>query len=311
MVATLQEAIDELKKLKVKKVMLQLPEGLLTKSQEIADELEAEGFEVVICGEPAFGSCDLRDEEAQRLGCDALLHVGHSDFGVRSKVPVVYWEYFVDKVPGEALLDDLLEAIKDFKTIGLVTSVQYVKAFEKVKKFLEARGKRVVTRKVLAHEGQVLGCNVAAAKSVEDSVDAFVFVGAGKFHALGVALEVSKPVVLVDIELSEVTNLDRELKKFIKLLEWNKSALEEAKNVGLLVSWKKGQLNLKAVSLVKQKLENMGKKVYVLAFDNITPEKLEGLKLDLLVNLACPRIGIDDLTRYKVPLINYTELFKS
>ena len=42
--------------------------------------------------------------------------------------------------------------------------------------------------------------------------------------------------------------------------------------------------------------------------DEITPEKIQGLKLDGLINLACPRIGIDDLNRYKIPIINFDHI---
>ena len=59
---------------------------------------------------------------------------------------------------------------------------------------------------------------------------------------------------------------------------------------------------------MKNKLEKIGKKVYLLAFDEVSPEKLEGLKLDFLINCACPRIGIDDLRKFKIPIVNYEEL---
>lgn len=42
--------------------------------------------------------------------------------------------------------------------------------------------------------------------------------------------------------------------------------------------------------------------------DEVTPEKIEGLKLDALINFACPRIGIDDLSRYKIPILNSNQI---
>ncbi len=38
--------------------------------------------------------------------------------------------------------------------------------------------------------------------------------------------------------------------------------------------------------------------------DEVSPEKLEGLKLDAAIICACPRIGIDDLERYRIPILN-------
>lgn len=78
--------------------------------------------------------------------------------------------------------------------------------------------------------------------------------------------------------------------------------------MGVLVSWKLGQM--KSPYEIKKKLEKEGKEVFILAMDEIIPEKVEGLKLDALVNCSCPRIGIDDLERYKIPVVNFTELDK-
>jgi len=41
---------------------------------------------------------------------------------------------------------------------------------------------------------------------------------------------------------------------------------------------------------LKEELEKKGKEVYILAFDRMMKEKIEGLKFDCLVNLACPRL---------------------
>ncbi|MEM7819130.1 MAG: diphthamide synthesis protein, partial [Candidatus Aenigmatarchaeota archaeon] len=76
----MEEAIKTLKRIKAKKVLVQFPEGLKLRIQDIAKKLEKEGFNVVLCLEPCFGACDIRDEEAKRLGCEAILHIGHEEF---------------------------------------------------------------------------------------------------------------------------------------------------------------------------------------------------------------------------------------
>ncbi|MGC9200733.1 MAG: diphthamide synthesis protein, partial [Candidatus Aenigmatarchaeota archaeon] len=96
----LQEAIEKMKKIKAKRIFVQLPEGLKTKSLEISDVLEKNQLEPIISLETTFGACDLRDEEALRLKCDAILHFGHNSFGfdyLKSKKPIFYVELFVDK----------------------------------------------------------------------------------------------------------------------------------------------------------------------------------------------------------------------
>jgi len=301
----MKEIIEKLKNLKAKRVFVQFPEGLKLRIQDIVKELENNGFEVVTCLEPCYGACDIRDDEAMLLGCDVILHIGHEDFGVKTKLPVVFWEYFieVDPIP---ILKKEFEKLKDFKNIGLVTSIQFVHTIPKVKKYLERKGKKVFAHKSLQYLGQILGCRLEAAKSIEKYIDCLLCISAGKFYGLGVVLETNKPVLCLDLEKREIYNLEKFKNKIQKIIAWNKAQLKDAKRVGVLASWKRGQF--KNPFKFKKELEKQGKEVYILAMDEITPEKMEGLKLDALINLACPRIGIDDLEKYKIPIINWDQL---
>lgn len=301
----LAKAIDNLKSQNAKRVFVQYPEGIKLRIQDIAKKLEAEGFNIVICTEPCFGACDIRDYEAARLGCDTVLHIGHEDYGAESELPVVFWEYFIPSDP-TPILEKEFAKLEPFGKIGLATSIQFVEAIEKVKKFLESRGKRVITHTALQHPGQVLGCNLEAATKIESEVDCFLCVSAGKFYGLGLVMKTDKPMLCLDLEKGEIYDLKDFKRKIEKLVAWNKSELEDAKRVAVLASWKRGQVKLPFE--VKKKLETKGKEVYIFAMDEITPEKLMGLKIDAAINLACPRIGIDDLERYKVPIINLEEL---
>jgi len=67
----------------------------------------------------------------------------------------------------------------------------------------------------------------------------------------------------------------------------------DLQNFGVIISTKPGQLHLKTAENVKRKLGKRGKNVYMLVCDQLTPEKLLGLKIDVLVNTACPRIRED------------------
>jgi len=296
------DIIKKLKKMKVKRIFIQYPEGLKLRILEISKRIESEGIETIICCEPTYGACDLRDEEAKRLGCDLILHIGHSDFGIKSKISVVYWDYFLDVDPLPILKKEV-KKLKKFRKIGLVTSLQFVKTIEKVKEYLENHGKEIYVNKSLKYLGQILGCDVRAAKKIEDDVDCFLCIGAGKFYDLGLLIGTDKPIFSLDLEKGMIKDLNKLKRKTQKIIAWNKSCLKESKRIGVLISWKKGQF--KSPLKLKKKLENEGKEVYILAMDEITPEKIEGLKLECLICLACPRIGIDDLNRYKIPVINF------
>jgi 2-(3-amino-3-carboxypropyl)histidine synthase len=297
--------IKKLKKINAKKIFIQFGEGLKPKIQEIAKELEEEGFQVILCLEPCFGACDIRDTEAKLLGCDTILHIGHEKFIKKTSLPVVYWEYFIEADPIQ-ILEKEFEKLRNFNKIGLITSVQFVKLVQKVKEYLEKKGKEVFVHKALQYPGQILGCDLRAAKAIEEKVDCFLCISAGKFYGLGVVLITDKPVLNLDLEKGEIYSLEDFREKTRKIIAWNKSLFKEAKKIGILVSWKKGQL--KNSFPIKKNLEKIGKEVYILAMDEIAPEKIEGLKLDFLINLACPRIAIDDLAKYKIPVINFSEL---
>lgn len=301
----MKKIIRELKKLKAKRIFIQFGEGLKLKIQDISHQLKKAGFETVLCLEECFGACDIREEEALKLGCDVILHIGHEKFVEKTKLPVVYWEYFLEANP-TPILEKEFDKLKNYNCIGLITSIQFVKTIPLVKKYLETKGKRVFAYKALQYPGQILGCRLEAAKKIENKVDCFLCISAGKFYGQGVVLFVNKPVLCLDLEREEIYDLSDLKRKVLKILAWNRAQFKEARRIGILVSWKLGQLKLPFE--IKNKLEKEGKEAYILAMDEITPEKIEGLKLDFLVNCSCPRIGFDDLDRYPIPLVNLDQI---
>jgi 2-(3-amino-3-carboxypropyl)histidine synthase len=306
----MDKVIKKLNEIGAKRIFVQFPEGLMLKIQDIVRKLEEQGFEVVLCLERTYGACDVRDEEAKRLGCDAILHIAHEDFGVKSSLPVIYYPYFIESNP-IPILEKEFSKLEKFEKIGLVTSLQFVNSISKVKNFLENKGKKVFIGKSSTekYEGQILGCRIGAGKQIEGKVDAFLCISAGKFYPLGLALHTEKPVFNLDLETGKIYDLEEQKIKIKKIEAWNLSQLKDAKKVGLLITWKKGQMFGKPFEL-KKELEKQGKEVYVLAMDEISEEKLQGLKLDVLISFACPRISSDDLERFKIPLINYNLIYK-
>ncbi len=306
----LNGVVEQLKELKAKRVFVQFPEGLKNeKIQGVARALEKEGVTPILCIEATYGGCDVRDDEAKRLQCDAILHVGHVDFGVKSDIPVVYWEYFLDSDP-IPILEKEFDKLNGYKKIGLVGSLQYIGKIPEIKKYLERRGKKVFVAEVegVKYAGQILGCRLKAGKVIEDKVDTFLCVSAAKFYGLGLMLNTDKPMLTLDVERKEITDIAHEKKRIQKIIAWNKSAFKDAKRVGILVSFKKGQLILPYS--IKRYLEKIGKEAYILAGDEVTPEKIMGLKLDFLVSTLCPRVGTDDTERFDIPMLNFDQVVK-
>jgi 2-(3-amino-3-carboxypropyl)histidine synthase len=277
--------------------ILQVPDGMKRKALKIADDLG----DVLIDCESCFGACDLAIQEAKVLGCDKIVHYGHSKV-IDTDIPVEYVELRQSYDPLPVLKR---HSIKENK-IGLVSTLQFLDSLEKARKYLEEKGKIVKIGKGKFNAGQILGCDVSAAKSIEKDVDAFLYIGSGNFHPLGLAMQTEKPVYFLDIEKGDITVVDK--KKFLKQKYAAIAIAKDARTFGILVSVKPGQLNLELAKEIKKKLEAKGKKVYILVFNEIKPEKLIGLELDCYVNTACPRIAIDNRADFKKPILNPDEI---
>src|SRR3989338_8822808 len=95
---------------------------------------------------------------------------------------------------GEINLSNLdLNAIP--QNIGLATTVQFLDFVDQIKEYLESNGKSIFIDKMRQkYEGQLLGCDVGGADKIKDKIDAFLYIGTGVFHPLGIALNIGKDV---------------------------------------------------------------------------------------------------------------------
>ena len=303
----IMEIIPKLDKTKPKKVLLQAPEGLKTRIQEISDAIEQKGIECVIHADPTYGACDIPDFAAKMLGCDLIVHIGHTKMINNSIVPVEYVEVFSDSdilTPLKKHADKL----KNFKTIAITTTVQHVKKLPEIKKYLESKGHTVLIGKSknLPYAGQVLGCDPTAA--IVKNADVILYIGSGTFHPLGITRDVKTiPVYVFDTENEELVDLKKEQELYerkciLKVIKYN-----DAKKIGILVSTKKGQFNENTSKIIKI-IKKEGKSAWILNMEHISPDKIEGMSLDVIVNTACPRIE-DDLI-YRIPIVNWSTIVR-
>ncbi len=294
----------EILKRKPKKILLQAPEGMKTSVQNIAGRIRALGPKCIIWADPCFGACDIPENPAKMLGSDFIVHIGHAQFMDTKEIPVLYIECRSD-ADFSKVIESNLSVIPN-KKIGLVATIQHLGAIPKIKGILEKNGKEVFIGKSkrMKYKGQVLGCDAGAAEAIEDKVNCFITLASGKFHALGVAKKVQKPVFLANLDTGKIESTDKEKLLFEKKRILKLEKLKDAKNVGILVSTKRGQLS--NTDDLEKKLEQKGKKVWVLAMDYISPEKILGMKLDILINTACPRIEEDLI--FGVPVVNKGEI---
>jgi 2-(3-amino-3-carboxypropyl)histidine synthase len=153
-----------------------------------------------------------------------------------------------------------------------------------------------------------MGCDYSNATAVAKEVDAFLFVGGGRFHALGVGLATSKPTIAADPYEQQAFSVDVEVKRIVKQRWASVNEAEKARSFGVLIGLKSGQKRIDEALKVKEKLEKKGKKVTLLTVHEVTPEALMQFpSLEAFVNTACPRIALDDASRLRHPVLTINE----
>jgi 2-(3-amino-3-carboxypropyl)histidine synthase len=296
-------------KLGAKRVLIQLPEGLKPEAPNIAKTIEKLGVQSLISADPCYGACDLAIAEAESLGVDLIVHYGHSKLVKYERVPTLYVEARAT-ISVNSAIEKALPMMAKWHRIGLVTTVQHVQVLDEVREILTHAAKTVEvgdTRR-LTYPGQVIGCDYSNAVSISKDVDAFLFIGGGLFHALGVALSTSKPTIVADPfeerAFSVVDEAERMLKQRWAIIDQAK----KAKIFAVLVGTKPGQKRWDEAIKIKQILEENGKSPYVLTAKEITPEVLmEFPTIDAFVNTACPRVSLDDAVRFRKPVLTVNE----
>jgi 2-(3-amino-3-carboxypropyl)histidine synthase len=180
--------------------------------------------------------------------------------------------------------------------IGLVTTTQFLDSIKEIKQFLEKNNKEVfIDKDKQRNSGQLLGCDVGAAAKIENNVDAFLYVGSGEFHPLGVSLQTEKDVFTFNPVSGVFSKLDsKEIEKYKKSKKARYVMFLSADNIGILVSTKPGQNSYKKAVSIKEKLEKKSKKCFIFVFDTLDTNKMENFPfIDFWVNTACPRISDD------------------
>ena len=301
----------EITKLEAKRVLIQLPEGLKPEGPRLARVVEKTGVLPIISADPCYGACDLPTAEAESLGVDLIIHYGHAKLLKYERVPTIYVEARATINVDDAI-EKALILLEKWRKMGLATTVQHVQTLDNVKEILLHAGKTVAIGDAgnMNYPGQVIGCDYSNAKSIASDVEAFLFVGGGRFHALGVALSTSKPTIVADPYEKRAFSVDEEARKILRQRWASIEEAKKAKTFAVLVGLKPGQKRLEEALSIKEKLEKSGKKAHLFAIKSITPEALMNFPIvDAYVNTACPRLSLDDASKFRKPVLTINETF--
>jgi 2-(3-amino-3-carboxypropyl)histidine synthase len=277
----------------VQEITVQAPEGLRIKALQIARLLEEEGYTVFVTTEPCYGACDPAETG------DLLVHLGHTRM-LPTQIPALYIDVYddFDFIP---TLSHHLTKIPP--TVGLLTTAQHRHRLPGIESFLKSRGIDPLVGKGsrTAFSGQILGCDLAAATQIQDSVEAFLYFGTGTFHPLGAAIATGKPVFRVYDTFESVDPI---------LLLKQRHALifkaSQGSTYGIVLSTKRGQFRKEEALILQEYVKEKGKKAYIFIANEIRPEILYGC--DAYILCACPRIALDDAQRFQNPVLTPREV---
>ena len=302
-----ERLVKELKRLKPKKVLIQLPEGIKQNSFDILKTFHDLKIEAIFSGETCWGGCSIALDEAKAVNADLIVHFGHAEF-TKVDFPVLYIE-IKDEVNLIPLLKKSLKELKVFKRIGLSYSVQHLNDVKNIISFYEENGKEVMlSRKKgkVFYEGQIVGCQYSGLKEIERDVECFVIVG-NNFHSMGAAISVEKPVFLIDVYNNEIKSMKGVRDKILRRRILSVEKFKDAKNIGIIIGTKEGQKFGTYTDLI-EKFEKAGKNVLAITINEFSQDKLVNFRnIDAFVELGCPRIAIDDFSKYNKTLITYNE----
>lgn len=289
------------------RILLQFPEGLKSKALEEQKELEKQDHEVFISSASCYGACDLAIEEAKKIKADKIIHYGHAPFiGIKIDIEVEYREYHQD-IDLE-IIKKHLGRIKNFKNIGLITTVQHIHQLKEIITLLEKNHKQVFIEKgpKCFYKGQVLGCDTGSIDEILNNIECVLYIGGGKFHYLTLNYDI--PVFIINPVNGEFKRVNDEIKDYNKRLQGALLKASEAKKFGILVSTKIGQFNIQGAKQAKKKLEDKGKSAVILTSNEINSIALQNFNIfDAYINTACPRL-IEDYERFEKPIINLNKL---
>lgn len=187
------------------------------------------------------------------------------------------------------------------KNIAIAYSIQCKNLAHEIKQILSKSHK--ITEFI-----QVLGCSKP---SFPKPTQAVLLISSGKFHEISLSTKKDLPIYIL------YNNNLIEPKKDIEELKFSKARQKVAylkflnsDKIGILVSVKPGQENLKKALELKKKLNALGKKSYILIGNELNSPEFENFFLESWINTACPRLDMDSVNNKVINLETLSKLLK-
>lgn len=194
-------------------------------------------------------------------------------------------------------IDKIINNLDIEGKIGLVSTIQYVHQLSELSK--------KIPNSIVC--GQILGCNITKIKNCKDKIDKYLYIGTGEFHPIEIKRKTKKEVYIANPYTGKIKKLDNsKIQKIKKLEKIAYVTYLKSEKIGLLISTKFGQNKINKAIEFKKKSK---KECYIFLFETLNPESLEDFKdIECWINTACPRIAIDDYSKFNKPIINLNKI---
>ena len=207
-------------------------------------------------------------------------------------VPCYYKKSILD------ILKKNFSVLGEYRKVGLISTAQHLDQLDSLKEFIESSKKKAVVG------GQILGCSQENALKIDGEIDAYVYIGSGLFHPIGLSVKTKKPVYILNPYSGSLSLLDDSgRERWLKRQKGRLVRAMQADSYGILISTKSGQFNLKKAFDVRKKFSD--RKVFLFAGEELNPNNVLPFKVDCWINTACPRL-VDD--SFEKPVVNADEL---
>eukprot|EP00794_Sanderia_malayensis_P014245 gene14245-15730_t len=308
----IQKTIWKIRDANAKQVALQFPEGLLLFACTIADILKKfTGVETIVMSDVTYGACCVDDYSARALGCDFMVHYGHSCLVPISATEGIKMLYvFVDiKVDIQHFVDTVKHNFKTGTRLAIVSTVQFLSTLQACRQELSADYNVNIPQVKPLSPGEILGCT---SPKLNDT-DAMIYLGDGRFHLESVMIQNPEIDAYQYDPYSKV--FSREYYDHDVMHASRQKSIKQAStanNYGIILGSLGRQGSPNILQSIQDKLTALNKNYFVILLSEIFPDKLKLIPdVDAWVQIACPRLSIDWGTAFKKPLLTPYELMVS
>ncbi|KAI9318528.1 putative diphthamide synthesis protein-domain-containing protein [Dichotomocladium elegans] len=299
----IHKSVWRIRKAEAKKVALQFPEGLLMFACLISDILEVFcQVETLIMGDVTYGACCVDDYTARALGCDFLLHYGHSCLVPVDVTPINTLYIFVDiGIDTQHFVDTIKKNFEAGKRLVLVGTIQFVASLQSVRETLQEDYTITIPQAKPLSPGEILGCT---SPKLSDT-DAIIYLGDGRFHLESIMIH--NPTIPAFQYNPYDKRITRERYDHQEMQSLRKHAVtvgSQAKKFGLILGTLGRQGKPEIMEYMEANIRNAGKEYVIVLLSEIFPGKLAQFQdVDAWIQIACPRLSTDWGYAFPKPLL--------